>query len=132
MEMKYQYGDITKSIIGAFYDVVNNPKTKGLSIIFLKKAFVIELRKRGHKIRTDVRVTHRYDNKTLGDERIDVLADRKVALSIKKLKKIRSLDKDQLGALMESGHHAVGLVFNFNPDNPKFERVSRPQFSPKK
>ena len=129
MKKNFLYGNTSKSIIGGLYEVAR--KGKGLSEDALKNALMIELRKRGHQINTDVLVTHRYDNKKIGEGVIDMVVNNKIALSIKKLKKIRNKDKETLRSLMESGRYAVGLVLNFNPNKPQAKRVDLPQFAPK-
>lgn len=131
MKTKFLYGDITGDILGAFYKVLAQDNSEGLKEEALTNALAIELQERGRKTRREVSVTHRYKSKTIGSGRIDLLVANKVIVEVKKLKALRNSDSKQLEAYMESGHYAVGLLLNFNKDNPQQKRLDKPNFAPK-
>jgi GxxExxY protein len=132
MKTKFQYGDITGDIIGAFYKVLGRANIEGLKEPALIRALAAELELRGRKTRREVLVTHRYKSKTIGSARIDLLVEGKVAVEAKKLKELRSQDEAQLRAYMQGGKYAVGLLLNFSRENAQTKRLDERQFAPKK
>ena len=132
MKTKFQYGDITGDIIGAFYKVLGRVNVEGLKEPALIRALAAELDLRGRKTRREVSVTHRYKSKAIGSGRIDLPVEGKVAVEVKKLKELRSQDEAQLLAYMQGGKYAVGLLLNFNRENAQTKRLDERQFAPKK
>ena len=132
MNKKYEYEELTKSIIGVFFKMANDDQTKGLPRKALKNALAISLRKRRHRVQTDISTIHRYDNKRLADGVLDLLVDNTIPISVKKLNSIHDRHKEELVPFMKNGQHIVGLVLNFSPNRAEVRRVYRPQFAPKK
>ena len=70
---------LTRSIIGAFFEVYNT-----LGFGFLERLYVLalerELRQRGHYVEREFRVRGIYKGELLGIQRLDLVVDHKVVL----------------------------------------------------
>ena len=74
--------ELTRSIIGGFYEVYN-----GLGFGFLEHIYVLgmerELRARGHHVGRETLVRVHYKGAPLGTQRLDMIVDGKVVVEVK-------------------------------------------------
>src|ERR1700682_6610862 len=75
-------GELTHSVIGAFYEVHNN-----LGFGFLERFYVMalerELLERGHRVAREVSVNVLYKGQELGYQRLDLIVDEKLVVETK-------------------------------------------------
>ena len=75
-------GELTHSVIGAFYEVHNN-----LGFGFLERFYVMalerELLERGHKVAREVSVNVFYKGQELGSQRLDLIVDERLVIEAK-------------------------------------------------
>lgn len=117
---EYQHFELTKGIIGTFYDVYN-----ALGYGFLEKvyenALAIELRIRGFQVEQQKPISIRYRGQIIGEYYADLLINE---LIIVELKATRALVKDHEAQLLnhlKATHYEVGLLLNFGPQS-KYKR----------
>src|SRR5437764_11279978 len=74
--------DITRPVIGAFYDVYNTLDFGFLEHIY-KSALEKELRSRGHRVEREARVVVHYKGEPLAVQVLDMIVDEKVIVEAK-------------------------------------------------
>jgi GxxExxY protein len=114
-------GELTRSVIGAFYEVYNN-----LGFGFLERFYVTalerELLERGHRVAREVTVNVFYKGQQLGTQRLDLIVDEKLVLETKAASDLHKSATRQLYNYLRATNLEIGLLLHFGP-NPKFYRV---------
>ena len=117
---EYQHFELTKEIIGTFYDVYNM-----LGYGFLEKvyenALAIELGLRGFHVEQQKPISIQFRNQVVGEYFADILVN---DLIIIELKAARALVRDheaQLLNYLKATPYEVGLLLNFGPQ-PSYKR----------
>jgi GxxExxY protein len=114
-------GQLTHSVIGAFYEVHNN-----LGFGFLERFYVMalerELRERGHTVAREVLVRVLYKGQELGCQRLDLIVDEKLVIETKAGSELHKSATRQLYNYLKATNLELGLVLHFGPE-PKFYRV---------
>ncbi len=112
--------DLTKKIIGAFYEVYNT-----LGYGFLEKvyenALVLELRSLGLRVVAQKRLSVYYGDQIVGDYFADLIVEGLVILEIKAATALHEAFVAQLQNYLKATDVEVGLVLNFGPE-PAFKR----------
>ena len=112
---------LTRSVIGAFYDVYNNLGF-GHSEHVYKAALERELRGLGHEIGREVPVTVMYKGEALAMERLDMIVDGKLVVEVKATAELHPSAMRQTYSYLRASHLEIGLVLHFGLE-PKFHRV---------
>ena len=109
-----KHGDLTKHIIGAFYDVYNN-----LGYGFLEKvyenALTIELRTRGFQVEQQKAIYIHYRNQVVGEYFADLVVNDLIILELKATQKFAEEHEAQLLNYLKATPYEVGLLLNFGP-----------------
>jgi GxxExxY protein len=112
---------LTRSIIGAFYEVYNT-----LGFGFLEHLYVLameqELIARGHTVSRQVSVPVFYKGRQLGCQRLDMIVDDKVVLEIKSTFDLHPAAHRQLRSYLQGTKLQLGFLLHFGPE-AKFYRV---------
>lgn len=115
------HGDITRSVIAAFFAVYDR-----LGFGFLEKvycgALMVELRARGHRIARQVAVQVFYAGVQVALYRMDFIVDDVIVLEVKSGETLAQTDRRQLVNYLRATRFEVGLLLHFGP-KPKFQRV---------
>ena len=115
---------MTKSAIGAFYDVYNE-----LGFGFLENIYVsaldIVLRERGHKVDREVGVQVRYHGFVIGRQRIDMIVDDTLIIETKSSAILPPSAKRQLYNYLKATRLEVGLLLHFGPEARFYREVAR-------
>jgi GxxExxY protein len=121
------HGDLTRQIIGAFYDVYNELGYGFVESVY-QHALPIALAKRGLRSQREFPLTVRYLGAIVGEYRADLLVEEKVIVESKVADKIVTVHEMQLLNYLKATRITVGLVLNFGP-RPTFRRLllSSPQ-----
>jgi GxxExxY protein len=113
--------ELTRSVIGAFYEVFNT-----LGFGFLEHVYAAalerELRARGHRVGREVSVIIYFKGDELCRQRIDMIVDEVLVVEIKSTFSLRHGARDQLYNYLRATDLEVGLLLHFGPE-PKFYRV---------
>ena len=112
--------DLTRSVIGAFYEAYNE-----LGFGFLERTCALaldrELRARNHVVRREYPSTIYYKGEHLCDQRLDMVVDDKLIVEIKSSPLLPSEAKRQLYGYLRATNFELGLLLHFGPE-PKFYR----------
>ncbi len=117
---KFPHQELTKSIIGIYYDVYNE-----LGYGFLEKvyqnAMIIELKSRGYTIENQKKISVIYKNEIVGDYIPDIIVNNSVIIELKCVEYIVECHESQLLNYLKATDCEVGLLLNFGKD-PQFIR----------
>ena len=116
---------LTRSVIGAFYDVYNT-----LGFGFLEHVYVValerELRARGHSVARELGVTILYKGEELAVQRLDMVVDGVLIVEAKATFDLHPAATRQLLNYLRATRLEVGLLLHFGP-KPTVRRVVRRQ-----
>ena len=120
---------LTRSIIGAFYDVYN-----GLGFGFIERPYVLamerELKRRGHQVAREVLVEVTYRGEPLCHQRLDMVVDGRVVVEAKSTYKLHEAAPRQVYSYLRSTHLEIGLLLHFGPKPSFFRLISRNRHDP--
>jgi GxxExxY protein len=121
------HGEITRQIIGAFFDVYNALGYGFVESVY-QRALPLALTARGVACEREVPLTVRFRGVVVGEYRADLIAEGKVIVEAKVADRIHSFHETQLLNYLRATNIAVGLLLNFGP-RPTFRRLllSSPQ-----
>jgi len=106
---------LTRSVIGAFYEVYN---TLGYGFYehFYTKALQIERELRGHKVAREVRFPVVYKTHFLGTQRVDMVVDDKLIVESKSTQELHRGAPRQLFSYLHGSTFEIGLLLHFGPE----------------
>lgn len=120
MTKNFPHQELTKSIIGLYYDVYNE-----LGYGFMEKvyhnAMLIELKKRGFEIDNQKKLNVLYKNEIVGEYVPDIIVNNKVILELKTVEYLLDIHENQLLNYLKATDCEVGIILNFGKD-PQFIR----------
>jgi len=97
---------------------VYNSLGPGLLESVYQKILVYELEENGLKVRSELLLPVKYDNKLFDiNFRIDILVEDKVILELKSVKSIEDIHYKQLYTYLKLSNKKLGLLVNFNTTN---------------
>ena len=116
---------LTRSVIGAFYNVYNT-----LGYGFLEHVYAMalerELLARGHRVGREVSVSIVYKGLPLTSQRLDLVVDEKLIVEAKSTQNLPAVAARQVYNYLRATNLAVGLLLHFGPE-PKFHRIISPR-----
>src|SRR5688572_10374977 len=99
--------ELTRSVIGAFYEVYNT-----LGFGFLEHVYIMglerELRARGHRVGREVCVIVRYKGEPLVSQRLDMVVDDRLVVETKATRKLHRSAPRQLYNYLRATNLEVG------------------------
>jgi GxxExxY protein len=114
-------GELTESIIGAFYEVYN-----ALGYGFLEHIYILalehELRARGHRVAREVGVRIMYKGFELAMQRLDMIVDDTVVVETKSTEELHKSAARQLRNYLAASTYEVGLLLHFGLE-AQFRRI---------
>ena len=121
------HGDVTREIIGAFYQVYAALGYGFVKAIY-QRSLPLALAQRGIKAEREVPMTVMFLETVVGDYRADLIVEGKVIVETKTAEKILPAHEMQLVNYLRATGMNVGLSLNFGP-RPTFRRMflSSPQ-----
>src|SRR5664279_1942337 len=112
---------LTRSVIGAFFDVYN-----ALGYGFLEHVYVLalerELLDRGHRVAREVGVRVMYRGTELAQQRIDMMVDERLIVETKSTQELHRAAERQVYNYLRATGFQVGLLLHFGPE-PRFYRT---------
>ena len=115
---------LTRSVIGAFFDVYNTLGYGFLEHLYVR-AMDRELRARGHQVVREVAVRVMYKGRELGIQRLDLVVDDKLVVEAKATSDSHKAATRQLYNYLRATNLNVGLLLHFGPE-PHFYRIVGP------
>ena len=120
--MADKHVELTREIIGSFYDVYNN-----LGYGFLEKvyenALVLELKAKGMKVEPQKPIQVVYRQQVIGEYFADLVVESKVIVEIKAVKMLAQEHEAQLLNYLKATCFEVGLLLNFGPQAQRKRKV---------
>lgn len=117
---EYQHFELTKEIIGTFYDVYNM-----LGYGFVEKvyenALAIELGIRGFKVEQQKPIAIHFRNQIIGEYFADILVNGLIILELKATRALVREHEAQLLNYLKATPYEVSLLLNFGPQ-PSYKR----------
>ena len=115
--------NLTRSVIGAFYEVYNT-----LGFGFLEHIYVMglerELVARGHQVTRELGVMVRYKDADLAFHRMDMVVDGKVIVEVKSSLKLHEAYARQVFNYLKATRLEVGLLLHFGPEARYYRIIS--------
>jgi GxxExxY protein len=112
---------LTKSVIGAFYEVYNTLGYRYLEQVYLA-ALERELRERGHAVGREVWVPVHYKGEVISRQRLDMIVDERLVVEAKSTQELHKSAPRQVYNYLRATRLQVGLLLHFGPD-PAFYRL---------
>src|SRR3954463_12356473 len=113
--MALLHEEITRSVIGAFYEVYNT-----LGFGYREHVDVlareIELRQRGHEVGREVGIPVFYKGMQLGQQRLDMVVDGKVLVETKATHALPKIASRQVLHYLKGTQLEIGLLLHFGPE----------------
>ena len=117
---KFPHQELTKSIIGIYYNVYNELGFGFLEKVY-HKALLIELKNNGYKIDSEKKVNVYYKNEIVGEYIPDIIINDSVIVELKCVEYLTDIHENQLLNYLKATDCEVGLILNFGKD-PQFIR----------
>lgn len=114
--------DLTKKIIGAYYDVYNGLSRTYPEFIY-ENAMMRELCRRGLNCKRQDEYPIYYKEWLVGKQRLDIFVAQEVVVEIKVKPRLAPLDQAQTISYLKTTKQQVGLLFNFGSPEPEFKRL---------
>ena len=119
--MKLLEEDLTRSVLGGFYESYNR-----LGYGFLENICVgglqIELLKRGHRVERECPIAVYYDGIIIGSYRADLVVDNKVIIEVKSVPVLTAVHVRQLRNYLSCTPYEVGLLLGYGL-KPQYKRI---------
>ncbi len=116
----YKHSELTRRIIGVFFEVYN-----ALGYGFLEKvyenAMALRLRKAGFHVVQQQPIKVYFDGEVIGEYAADLAVNDLVIVELKAVKELAEEHEAQLLNYLKATEYEVGLLLNFGP-KPKFVR----------
>ncbi|MFT5753977.1 MAG: GxxExxY protein [Flavobacterium sp.] len=116
----FPHQELTKNIIGVYYDVYNELGYGFLEKVY-HKAMLIELHKRGYVIESEKKLNVYYKNEIVGEYVPDIIINESVIVELKCVEYLIETHENQLLNYLKATNCEVGLILNFGKD-PQFIR----------
>lgn len=116
--------EITRAIIGAFYDVYNS-LGHGFIESNYAEALATVLRARGHHVAREYATRVYFEGQEIGFHRLDMVVDLKVVVELKSTPILAPFARRQLYNYLRATNLEVGLLLHFGP-KPQFYRLFVP------
>ena len=113
-KQEYLHEELTKRIIGVFYDVYNELGHGFLESVY-HNAMVIALRNAGLAVESKIPVPVWFRGQQVGAFEVDILVERKVLLERKAARTLESANEAQTLNYLRATPIEVGLLLNFGP-----------------
>ena len=109
-----RHGEITREIIGAFYDTYN-ALGWGYPESIYANAMPIFLAQRGMAYEREVPLRVMLEGIVLGEFRADLVVDKKVIVELKACDRLAGAHEAQLISYLKASTYSIGLLLNFGP-----------------
>jgi GxxExxY protein len=112
---------LTRSVIGAFFEVYNNLGFGFLEHLYMT-ALERELLARGHQVNRELSVRVMYKGEELGSQRLDMVVNDVLVIETKATTNLEQIAPRQLYNYLRATNLELGLLLHFGP-RPKFHRI---------
>ena len=124
-ELKYK--KITQKIIGASMKV-QSKLGNGFQEVIYQRALAIQLEEEGVSFQREFNMPIFYNEKQIGERRVDFLIEGKIAVELKAITKLEPVNFTQARNYLEAYNLEVGLLINFGAISLDFKRIENPKY----
>lgn len=110
----YKHAEVTEQIIRAFYTVYNVLGYGFLERVYVK-SLLLELKKLGLNVASEVAIEVLYTGEVVGEYFADLVVNGVVIVEVKAAKALADEHEAQLLNYLKATHFEVGLLLNFGP-----------------
>jgi GxxExxY protein len=121
-KLEFKHQDLTRKIIGVFYEVYNELGHGFLESV-CEAAMLIALREAGLKAEPQMPIAVYFRGNRVGDFRADLMVENAVLLELKAARALDSSHEAQLLNYLRATEIEVGLLLNFGT-KPEFKRLA--------
>lgn len=125
-DLGLKYEEITKSVIGCAFEVINELGTGFLESVY-EKALLLALRQKGLPVTSQHPVKVMFRGECVGDFYADLFVDDKVIIELKAVKAIAPEHQAQVINYLNATGIDVGLLINFGNPRLEYKRFTRNQ-----
>lgn len=125
-DLGLKYEEITKSVIGCAFEVINELGTGFLESVY-EKALLLALRQKGLSVTSQHPVNVVFRGECVGDFYADLFVDDKVIIELKAVKAIAPEHQAQVINYLNATGIDVGLLINFGNPRLEYKRFTRNQ-----
>ena len=118
----FPHQELTKSIIGIYYNVYNELGFGFLEKVY-HKALLIELKNNGYKIDSEKKVNVYYKNEIVGEYIPDIIINDSVIVELKCVEYLTDIHENQLLNYLKATDCEVGLILNFGKDQQFIRKI---------
>jgi GxxExxY protein len=118
---QFRHAELTKAIIGLFYEVYNELGHGFLESVY-ENSLALALRAKGYEVHQQVAIPVWFRGQKVGDFDADLLVNNLVILELKSCRSIVDAHLAQLLNYLKATEIEVGLLLNFGP-RPEFKRI---------
>jgi GxxExxY protein len=119
--MGFLHGNITRTLIGIYYEVCNDLGFGFLEAVY-ERAFAVALDRRGLSYRRQASIDVWYCDQRVGLYFADFLVERSVVVELKTARALDAAHESQVLNYLRATEFEVGLRLNFGP-RPEFRRL---------
>ncbi|WP_396177216.1 GxxExxY protein [Flavobacterium sp.] len=116
----FPHQELTKKIIGIYYDVYNELGYGFLERVY-QNAMLIELKKRGYQVESNKKLIVYYKKEVVGEYIPDIIVNGLIILELKAVEYLIEVHENQILNYLKATDCEIGLVLNFGKD-PQFIR----------
>ena len=117
--------EVSDVVLSAFYEVYNTLGYGFLEAVY-RGALAHELRGRGREVLTEFPVPVLFKGVVVGQYRLDLLVEKRIAVEVKSTELLHPTAKRQLINYLRASTIDIGLLLHFGPE-PRFARVVSPR-----
>ncbi|HWZ43365.1 MAG TPA: GxxExxY protein [Candidatus Saccharimonadales bacterium] len=119
--MAYKHAELTKKIIGIFYEVYNELGYGFLESVY-RNSMELALRSRGLSVQAEAPIVVFFRGENVGNFRADLVVEGCILLELKTVATIVSAHEAQVLNYLRSTDLELGLLLNFGP-KPQIRRL---------
>jgi len=121
VDNKYYKSEITGKIIGCAQEV-HKRLGNGFQEVIYQRALEIEFEKEGLKFEREKEMDIFYEEKLIGNRRVDFVVDGDIMVELKAITKLEDVNTAQLINYIEAYKVTVGLLINFGARSLEIKR----------
>ena len=119
-----KYEQITKSVIGCAFEVINELGAGFLESVY-EKALLLALQQKGLSAKSQYPVKVMFRGECVGDFYVDIFVEDKVIVELKAVKTILPEHQAQIINYLNATGIEVGLLINFGNSKLEYKRFTR-------
>ena len=121
MPTSLKHEELTKKVIGVFYDVYNELGHGFIESVY-QNAMVIAMVSLGLIAESKIKIPVSFRNRIVGNFEADIIVDKQLILELKSASTLVAANEAQLLNYLRATDIEVGLLFNFG-EKPAFKRL---------